>query len=172
MDGKMWCFTTYSNQITWCEQQVDMDLEWMAVACTEEVLATTYIQPNTLWCISKTTDDPNRAIAMLNFFINSEHFYDTLGYDRGMAISKAIRDYLAPNATDDMKLQAEILDELDKLGSLCERPTASVYDGDAKGALSDYMQMNKYGMFAEGDMMAYAEEAIATMNEDMAKAAS
>ena len=31
MDGKMWCFTTYSNQISWCEQQVDMDLEWMAV---------------------------------------------------------------------------------------------------------------------------------------------
>ena len=69
-------------------------------------------------------------------------------------------------------MQAEILDELDKLGSLCERPTASVYDSNAKGALSDYMQQNKYMMFDESEMMAYAEEAIATMNEDMARAAS
>ncbi len=172
MDGKLWCFTTYSNQISQMEAETDMELEWMAVACTEEVPATTYIQPNTLWCIGKTTDDPDRAVALLNFFINSEYFYDTLGYDRGMAISKAIRDYLEPNATDDMKLQAQILEELEKLGSLCERPTASVYDGDAKSALSDYMQMNKYGMFEEADMMAMAEEAIQTMNEDMAKAAN
>lgn len=172
IDGKYWCFTTFSNQISTCEENTALDLEWMAIPCTDEVKATTYVQPNTLWCIGKTTDNPDRAIALLNFFTNSEYFYDTLGYDRGMAISAEIREYMAPKATADMKEQAQILEELEALGSLCQRPVASVYDGQAKSALSDYMQMNKYGMFTEADMPAMAEEAIQMMNEDMAKAAS
>ena len=171
IDGTMWLFTTYSNQIQWAEDTTGVDLEWMAIPCTEEVPNTTFIQPNTLWCVGATTDNPERAIELLNFFTNNEIFYNSLGYDRGMAISATIIEYLEPNATEDMKLQAQILEELDSLGALCDRPTASVYDGQAKGALTDYMQMNKYGMFGEDEMLEMAQEAIATMNEDMAKAA-
>lgn len=167
IDGKLWCISTYSNQIKSTEANTALDLEWMSVPNTDKNKATNYVQPNTLWCVSYNTDTPKLATSLLNYFTNDPFFFDTLAYDRGLAMSTEIQKHLEPTATEDMKEQAEILAEFDKAGAFDARPTASPYDSQAKQELTDYMSQNQYGLIDEANMLATAQEAIAAMNDAM-----
>lgn len=164
-DGKLWCFTTYSNQITASEESSGKDLEWMAVPCTDANKSTSFVQPNTLWVISAQTDLPQTSLKLVNFFTNNPAFYDKCGVDRGMPISSKIIEHLEPTMTEDQKLQAAILEEMEQLGAFGPLPNTSAKDTEAKTELTDYMQMNKYNMIPEAEMLAYAEEAIQAMND-------
>ncbi len=165
IDGKVWCFTTYSNQIVSCETDTGLDLEWMAVPGTSENMATSYSQPNTLWVVSNQTKNPDLAVALVNFLINDTAYFDACGFDRGMPISSAMREYMEPKMGESEALQKEILEVLTEAGSFGPMPAVSSKDGEAKSELTDYMQQNQYGMIKEADMLKTAEEAIAAMND-------
>ncbi len=161
--GKVWLLPVAANQIISQETNSKLDIEWIAVPTAENKSAS-FTQPNTLWVVSASCENPELAIALLNFFVNSKDYFDLGGIDRGIPISSVINDYVTPTLDDSGKLQATIIAELTEAGAFGAMPASSANDSKAKQELTDYMQLNKYGNIADADMLATAQEAIDAMN--------
>jgi multiple sugar transport system substrate-binding protein len=163
IEGKVWFLPIAANQVISLEDKANLDIEWIAVPSAENKAAS-FSQPNTLWVVSSSCQNPELAVALLDFFTNNEAYFDLGGIDRGIPISSAITDYLEPTLDDAAKLQITILSELSAAGAFGPMPASSVNDSKAKQELTDYNQLNKYGKIADADMLATAQEAIDAMN--------
>lgn len=54
-----------------------------------------YLNSNMYWCISANCKNPDAAAKVINYLINDENACKTIGTDRGISLSGAIRDMLA-----------------------------------------------------------------------------
>ena len=54
-----------------------------------------YLNSNMYWCISKNSPNPEVAAAVLNYLINDTTAAKSIGTDRGISLSSAVRDFLA-----------------------------------------------------------------------------
>ncbi len=60
-----------------------------------------YLNPNMYWCISSNCKDPDTAAVVVNYLINSTDAARSIGTDRGISLSSAVRDFLATSETTD-----------------------------------------------------------------------
>ena len=130
VEGTVWCCTTYANQYQGFGEKSNLEVDWFAVPHTDKNKATSFTQPNLVWCVSADCENPELAIALLDFFVNSKDYYDLNGIDRGIPISSAIREYMEPKLTDAQKAQFAVINYLVENGLCDERPSTSAHESE------------------------------------------
>lgn len=165
-EGDYWIAYRFTNQLEIMEKDAATDMEWFAYPISDKNTATSFLKPNTLWAIKADTENPDLAVAFLNYWVNDTKVYEICGIDRGFPISSEVAEYLEPNFSDSNKEVVEILNYLaeEKLLSPIEPPAPSK-SGEAKDELSLYAEQVDYGMIDTKDFLNTAEEAISKMNK-------
>lgn len=62
-----------------------------------------WIKPGMFFSVAQTSENPEEAAKFINWFVNSEEANDLIMGDRGVPVSSAIREYLAPNLSEKQK---------------------------------------------------------------------
>ena len=103
-----------------------------------------YLKPTMFWSISAQSKDPQAAAKLLDFLLTDPQAVATLGVERGIPASAAVRDALRPKleAGDDIVLDY-ISSRGDLLGSL--PPPAPPGGGEADDAQLKYSQQVAFG---------------------------
>ncbi len=100
--GEMWCILETCNAITSHETAAGIELEIVSQphADNATVEYPTFLQPSMLWSVAADTELAEVAAAFIDYYTNNTYVYDVCGMDRGLPISSAIHEYLAPSLTE------------------------------------------------------------------------
>lgn len=166
VDGEYWLDCCFTNQLKTREDDFGMDLDWFAYPITEENAATSFLKPNCLWVIKSDTEQPDLAVAFLNYWVNNIKAYEICGIDRGFPISSEVVEALTPTFDDADKEVVEILNYLsdEELLSPIE-PPAPAKGSAALSERSAYDEQIYYRLIDKADFLSKAEECIDKMNK-------
>lgn len=104
--GELWCVMESSNQIKSYVTNSGVELEMVTQFAADDATVEnpTYLKPAMMWSVAANTEMSDLAVAFVDYFINDTYVYDVCGADRGVPISSAIREYLAPSlSAEDQK---------------------------------------------------------------------
>ncbi|MGO4705987.1 ABC transporter substrate-binding protein [Microvirga sp. 2MCAF38] len=59
-----------------------------------------YYRPALIWCIGKTTKNPDEAAAFIDFFVNDQEAGKILGVERGVPVNLDVRETVKPTTDD------------------------------------------------------------------------
>jgi len=160
-EGKMWLAWSASNLVGTLEQQTGLDLEHLAIPSSDANKAPSCYQPTMMWAVSSTCKNPELAVELINYYVNSSVTYDLTGMDRGVPISSEMREYLVPKMSDAEVAMVEFHDMLDEGGCIDSynllTPSGAA---EVSALLAEYLELVKFGTLTEKDFLAKAEEFI------------
>ena len=165
-NGQMWSTWLASNLKGGTEQNTGLKLEYFAHPSTDANPAVSCFQPTMMWCVSADTENKDLAVELMNYYFNNTATYDLVAMDRGVPVSSAIREYLAPTMTEadvEMIEFHDYLTENDKISNYnLINPKGWT---EVTALLAEYVERVQYGMLTEADFEAAAAEFIAKANE-------
>lgn len=166
-DKVYWCLFDHTNQVENLETKTGMDLGLFALPADTET-APSYMKPSMLWSVNAKSENPDLAIAFLNYFVNEQITYDLCGMDRGMPISTEMRAKLEPTLNASQKKVSEFLAFLeDGHVSPCNviEPSKA---SEARKVYNDSLEQITYNLVAKEDYVTYAQQVIDQMNAILA----
>ena len=166
-DKVMWAEGMYSNIVEPLESKTGMDLGLFALPSATEKPAC-FMKPTMLWSVTAGTENPDVAVAFLNYFANDTKTYDICGMDRGMPISSAIREYLTPTFNASQKKVSDFLAYLeDGHVSLIYKPEPAKAS-EAWDVFYEMEEQVRYRLVAEEDYLTTAQTVVDQMNAILA----
>jgi multiple sugar transport system substrate-binding protein len=71
-----------------------------------------YYRPALIWCIGKTSKNPDAAAAFIDFFINNPEAGKILGVERGVPVNLSIREVVAPLVDEVGRMTVEYVNSI------------------------------------------------------------
>jgi multiple sugar transport system substrate-binding protein len=71
-----------------------------------------YYRPALIWCIGKTSKNPDAAAAFIDFFINNPEAGKILGVERGVPVNLSIREAVAPLVDEVGRMTVEYVNSI------------------------------------------------------------
>ena len=125
----------------------------------------TYLRQSMFWCVPVTTNHTDIAMDFINFFVNDERVYDVCGTNRGMPISSAILEYLAPRLSDTDRQISEYIAYLsDGRSSDCPAPAPSAA-AEAFALSNAAFEQLAYGQYTRDQLPEVTADLITRMNK-------
>ena len=91
-----WCAVVTSNMLTSYQNAAPEGMEiGITTIPTSDVKKSNYLKPSQFFCVSADTANPDEAVALLNYLINSEDANSFLLGERGVPASSVISEYVA-----------------------------------------------------------------------------
>lgn len=101
-----WCAVVTSSMITAYQNAAPEGMEiGITTVPTSDPKKSNYLKPSQFFCIGADTKNPDEAVALLDYLINSEDANSFLLGERGVPISSKISDFIAENA-DEKSIEA------------------------------------------------------------------
>lgn len=104
-----------------------------------------YLKPAMFFSVSKTSEHKEEAAKFLNFFINNLEAAQTLGTDRGVPVSSAIREEMRPTLNDVQKETFEYIDSVSENSSPIDAP----FPAGASEVVQTLVNVNEKVMYGE-----------------------
>jgi multiple sugar transport system substrate-binding protein len=124
-----------------------------------------YIKPSQFFAVSARSQDPKAAVGLVNFLITDPDATATLGSERGVPASAAVRKLLAPSMGPAEKLMSDYISGLgDLAGSL--PPPQPPGNGEISDAFNSASQAVSFGAKSPADA---AADYIAKVNKVLAQ---
>ncbi len=124
-----------------------------------------YLNSNMYWCISANCQDPAAAARVLNYLINDETAARTIGTDRGISLSSAVRDMLKTSQDTD-QLTSNTLEYVDRVSAVVQKtnPADPANSAEAISVLKNNYTAVMYGeMSAEDCVKDFLEQSAAIL---------
>ncbi|MBQ8202471.1 MAG: extracellular solute-binding protein [Clostridia bacterium] len=135
---------------------------------SDATAAATYFKPSMFWSVSNASANKDAAATFVNFFINDPDCYDIVGIDRGMPVSSAIREHIAPTLDETSQRVAAMHDYLGQEGMTSAIMNTDIpAHGEVNRLFADYSEQVSYGMVK--DLTAHAQAFIEEANAIIAE---
>lgn len=166
-----WMVGIWTNQLTTLEENNNCELE---LVCNpdpaDRTMPSTYLKPTMSWSVAEASEVKDAAVKFIDFYTNDTDCADIMGTDRGMPISSAIREHIAPNLDSASQKIAAFIDYLAQDGK-----TSPIMKADPAAAsevttlLNTYFESVQYNQVE--DLTAWAQQFMDEANAILAKGA-
>jgi multiple sugar transport system substrate-binding protein len=169
-----WMIDAFTNQLApYNESNGNMQLAMCEYPVPEGAIRPhTYLKPTMFWSVATTSGLQDLSADFLNYFTNDGTVFDVCGTDRGMPISAAVREYLAPKASEADRQIGEYLDYLaDGHSSPIDPPAPAVMSEVYTEYLTVFEQMT-YRQYSHDELPGVTQSLIEKMNGILRDAAA
>lgn len=165
----VWSAHHSSNELPAYQNGSNCELHLAILPVMEDAIqAATYVKPTMFWSISKNSEVKDAAITFINYYTHDTDCYDIMTLDRGMPVSSAIREYLAPNLNETDQKVVEIMNYLAQEGNSTPvmKPDIAAHS-EVNSLYGTYLEQVQYGMV--DDLIAHAQAFMDEANEIIKK---
>ena len=153
----IWATCHSSNELSAYQKGSNCDLQLALLPTMDD--ATTphsYCKPTMFWSVAKTSAHKEAAIAFINYWTHDPDCADIMTLDRGIPVSSAIREHLAPNLDATSQKIVAIMDYLALEGnsSPVMKPDIPSH-GEITALFASYFEEVQYGLV--DDLTAHAQ---------------
>jgi multiple sugar transport system substrate-binding protein len=169
-----WMIDAFTNQLApYNVSNGDMQLAMCEYPVPEGAIRPhTYLKPTMFWSVAATSGLQDLSADFLNYFTNDGTVFDVCGTDRGMPISPAVREYLAPKASEEDRQIGAYLDYLaDGHSSPIDPPAPAVMSEVYTEYLTVFEQMS-YRQYSHDELPGVTQSLIEKMNGILRDAAA
>lgn len=112
--GTIAMYHYWSNQVKVLDTATGKDLTMLKLPTVTGNFADSqyYYKASMLWSASSRSDNPEAAVALINFLVNNEAAAKIIKAERGLPANQAMRDLIAPDLEASDKKSAAFLDEV------------------------------------------------------------
>lgn len=166
--GDSWCAMWQSNQLTSlqspCPEGVVLDVvTWP----TSDRTASGYTAGAMAWCIPANTENPDEAVALLNWWINTPEVHEVILGELGMPVNTEIAEHIIPLLDEtDARAMEYVLEEVVPYSSP-KNPIGGTGATEVRNLIDELEEMMYYGsitpeeaaerLFTEGNSFMAAE---------------
>lgn len=171
MVNDSWALISWTNQLAAQEESNGCEI---GLACypdpADRKVASTFLKPTMFWSVAEVSEVKDAAVKFIDFYTNDTDCADIMGVDRGMPISSAIREHIAPNLDAASQKIAVFMDYLAQDGK-----TTPIMKADPSASVEVFAL---YGTYSESvayhqveDLTAWAQQFMDEANAILAKGA-
>lgn len=166
-----WMIGIWTNQLTTLEENSNCELELVCYPDpADRTVPSTYLKPTMFWSVSAISEVKDAAAKFIDFYANDTDCADIMGTDRGMPISSAIREHIAPNLDSASQKIAAFIDYLAQDGKTSPIMKADpAVAGEVTNLLGTYFESVQYHQVE--DLTAWAQQFMDEANAILAKGA-
>ena len=169
-DKTMWITATATNAIGSLLAESEADLKFITLPTTEAGPAPGFSKPSMLWAVTKTCENPDLAVAFINYYVNDNRVYEIAGMDRAVPISTAIREAMKPTMTEDQLMQVDFIEFMEDGHASALYPASPAAWNEAIALITEKTGLLEYHAMKPEEFEAAAAEAIKAANDILSAA--
>jgi multiple sugar transport system substrate-binding protein len=153
----LWATMHSSNELGAYQNGSNCELEMALLPTMDDATtAHSYGKPTMFWSIPKTSEAKDAAIEFINYWTHDTDCADIMTLDRGIPVSSAIREHLAPSLDAASQKIVAIMDYLALEGNSTPvmKPDISAH-GEIQALFTSYFEEVQYGLV--DDLAAHAQ---------------